>query len=303
MQALYSFFQSEKNDLGKTEKELLFHIEKIYDLYVYLFALLIDIRHVAYMNIEDAKTKRLPTKEDLHPNTKFIDNPVLTGLSANPILAKEISSRKVSWQNDQDIIRKVYQEIKNCDEYKSYMQTGNTSVAEAKQFLIDIIRNLIADHELLNYWFEEKSIHWSDDLYIAVTSILKTIETADEQGKITLLPLFKDPLEDKQFVRDLLTKCIIHNEEYATMISEKTKNWEVERIALMDILLMKMALTEVMCFENIPIKVSLNEYIEISKQYSTPKSKLFINGILDKIVISLKQQNKIVKSGRGLMEN
>ncbi len=303
MQALYGFFQSEKNDLGKTEKELLANIEKIYDLYIYLFALFIDVRHTAYMVIEDAKVKRLPTKEDLAPNTKFIDNSILVGFAENKQIAKEISSRKVSWQNDQDIIRKVFGEIRNTEEYKSYMLSDRKSAQEEKNFLIDITRNLIGDHELLNYWFEEKNIHWSDDVYIAVTSLIKTIEAVDTNGNITLMPLYKDVVEDKQFVCDLLTKCVIHNDAFSELISDKTKNWEVERIAVMDILLMKMALTEIMYFENIPIKVSLNEYIEVSKQYSTPKSKLFINGILDKIVMDLKQQNKIVKTGRGLLES
>ncbi len=303
MQALYSFFQSEKNDLGKTEKDLFYNIDKIYDLYIYLFALLIDIRHVAYMSTEDAKTKRLPTQEDLNPNTKFIDNPILVSLSDNNLLAKEISSRKISWQNDQDIIRKITNELKASEAYKTYMNSGKNDVQEAKIFLVDIIRNLIADHELLNYWFEEKSIHWSDDIFIAMTSLLKTIEQADTDGKIILMPLYKDINEDKQFARDLLARCVVHNENFSGMISEKTKNWEVDRIAVMDILLMKMALTEIMCFENIPVKVSLNEYIEVSKQYSTPKSKLFINGILDKIVLDMKQDGKIIKTGRGLLES
>lgn len=302
MQALYSFFQSEKNDLGKTEKELLANIDKIYDLYIYIFSLLLEVHYTAKNQQDDAKNKRLPTAEDLNPNTKFIDNAVLAGLIDNTQLAKEITTRKISWQNDLDLVRKMLSDIKQSEEYKNYMSSDKKGVAEDKDFVAHLVANVIAEHELLNYWLEERNIHWADDVFIAFTTVIRSVENADAKGKITLAPLYKDPAEDKQFVRDLLAKCVIHNEEYERMISDKTKNWEVERIALMDVLLMKMALTEVLCFESIPVKVSLNEYIELSKQYSTPKSKMFINGILDKIVADLKKENKIQKTGRGLLE-
>ncbi|MFL5753994.1 MAG: transcription antitermination factor NusB [Bacteroidia bacterium] len=302
MQALYSFFQSEKNDLGKTEKELLLNIEKIYDLYIYIFSLLLEMHHSAKLQMEDARHKMLPSQEDLNPNKKLIENSVLAALADNQQLNKEITNRKISWQNDLDLVRKVLNDVRQSEEYKSYMTSGKSDVSEDKDFIASVMANIIAEHELLNYWLEEHNIHWADDVYIAFTTVIRSIENADAKGKITLVPLYKDPVEDKLFVRELLTKCVIHNEEYEQMISEKTKNWEVERIALMDVLLMKMALTEIMCFESIPVKVSLNEYIELSKQYSTPKSKMFINGILDKIVLDLKKENRISKTGRGLLE-
>jgi N utilization substance protein B len=302
MQALYSYFQSEKNDLGKTEKELLVNIEKIYDLYIYILSMLIEVHHTAKLQQEDAKNKRLPSAEDLNPNTKFIENSLLAGLIDNQQLAKEITTRKISWQNDLDIVRKVLNDIRSSEDYKSYMASGKKDPGEDKDFVAAIIANVIGEHELLNYWLEERNIHWADDVFIAFTTVIRSVENADAKGKVSLAPLYKDPAEDKQFVRELLTKCVIHNEEYEKMIGEKTKNWEVERIALMDVLLMKMALTEILCFESIPIKVSLNEYIELSKQYSTPKSKMFINGILDKLVADLKNGNRISKTGRGLLE-
>jgi N utilization substance protein B len=302
MQALYTFFQSEKNDLGRTEKELLANIEKIYDLYIYLFSLLIEIHHAAKIHIEDSRNKMLPSQSDLNPNTKFIENLVLTSLLENKQLSKEILNRKISWQNELELVRKILSEIRQSDEYKTYQESPKKEAAEDRNFVVNIIRNIIADHELLNSCLEEKNIHWADDLYIAFTILIKTFELADPTGNIQLSSLYKDPAEDKQFVRDLVVKCIVHNEEFEQLISDKTKNWDVERIALMDVLLMKMALTEIMYFENVPIKVTLNEYIEISKQYSTPKSKMFINGILDKIVADLKNQKKVVKTGRGLLE-
>jgi transcription antitermination protein NusB len=231
-----------------------------------------------------------------------VENKVIVGLTENKQLEKEISTRKISWMNDLDLVRKVLSDIRQSELYKNYMSKPGRSATEDKEFVASMVAEIMGEHELLNYWLEEKNIHWADDVFTAFTILIRTIENADENGKINLPPLYKDAAEDKQFLRDLLSKCVIHNEELEKMISEKTKNWEVERIAVMDVLLMKMALTEVLYFENIPVKVSLNEYIEISKQYSTPKSKVFINGILDKIVADLKGSSKISKTGRGLLE-
>ncbi|MCD6067419.1 MAG: nusB [Bacteroidetes bacterium] len=303
MQALYSYFQSGSTDLAKAEKEMFQQIEKVYELYVYLLVLLTDIHHAATLVIEDHKNKRLPTKEDLNPNTKFIDNPILVNLTQSPSLKKEVANRKVSWQNDMDMVRKLFSEIRNGEDYKTYQASGENSPKEDKKFLELMIRNHIADNQLLEFWLEEKNIYWTDDIFLVLTTVLKTIEAADDSGKVTLSALYKDPEDDKLFARTLFTKCIAYNHEAEEMISAKTQNWEIERIAFLDVLLMKMALSEVLYLPNIPIKVSLNEYIEIAKQYSTPKSKIFINGILDKAVAELKESGKIQKTGRGLLES
>ncbi len=303
MQALYSYMQSANTDLPKAEKDMFTSIDKVYELYVYLINLLMDIHHSSTMFMEDNKNKRLPTADDLNPNLKFVENPILVGLLSNITLKKEITNRKVSWQSDFDLVKKLFNEIKASDEYKEYMSTTTSTIAEDKKFLENIIRNVIADSTVLEFWLEEKNIHWADDYFIAVNALLKTIETAKPDGSVTLSDLYKDAEDDKLFARMLLTKCIIHNGEYQELISDKTQNWEIERVAFLDVLLMKMAITEVMHVPNIPIKVSMNEYIEISKQYSTPKSKIFINGVLDKVVAELKAGNKIQKTGRGLLES
>lgn len=304
MQALYSYFQSGNTDLAKAEKEMFQQIEKVYDLYVYVLVLLTDIHHAATLVIEENKNKRLPSKEDLNPNTKFIDNSILVQLSANEQLKKEIANRKVSWQNDLDMVRKLFSEIRNGDDYKAYMSSGQQSAKEDKSFIELMIRNHIADNQLLEFWLEEKNIFWTDDIFLVLTNVLKTIESADDaEGKIKLAPLYKDPEDDKLFARTLFSKCIAYNQQAEEMISAKTQNWEIERIAFLDVLLMKMALTEVLYLTNIPVKVSLNEYIEIAKQYSTPKSKVFINGILDKAIAELKEKGEVKKTGRGLLES
>lgn len=303
MQALYAFFQSDNKDRGKGEKELLNSIEKIYDLYVYLLLLLIEIRDQAERITADARNKRLPTESDLNPSTLFIDNAVVKQLSENSRLKKEVTNRKITWQTDDELVRKILTTIKNSQEYQQYMNGGEHSYETDKQFILAIYKNCITDFELLEHYFEEKSIYWVDDLRLAHNGVLKTIEgLSSSANDFALMPLYKDEAEDKQFVIDLFRKTILHEKDSEQVISEKTKNWEVERIAMMDILLMKMAITEILHFESIPVKVSLNEYIEISKLYSSPKSKMFINGILDKLVQDFKRDSKLVKTGRGLME-
>lgn len=303
MQALYSYFQSGNTDLVKAEKEMFVHIEKVYDLYIYLLAFLSDVHHAANLLIEDNKNKRLPSPEDLNPNRKFVDNSILANLATNAQLKKEIANRKISWQNDFDMVKKIFSEIRNGEDYKTYMASTERSVEEDKKFIDLIIKNHIADNPQLEFWLEEKNIHWADDVFLALTTLLKTIDGANEEGKLTLAPLYKDPEDDRLFARTLFTKCIAYNAEAEEVISAKTQNWEIERIAFLDVLLMKMALTEVLYLSSIPVKVSLNEYIEVAKQYSTPKSKIFINGILDKAIAELKASGKVQKTGRGLLES
>lgn len=302
MQALYGFFQSDSTDIAKAEKELINTFNQIFDLYLWLLALLRDVHHQAAAVSEEAKNKKLPTREDLDPNTRFIDNKFLQALESSKFLTDSLSKRKISWANDNDIVRKLFSDIRQTEEYKNYMKERAGALAEDKELISNLMVNLIAEHELLNHHFEEKNVHWADDMFVAIIGVKKTIESFDG-SKLYLQALYKNESEDLDFARQLFEKCILHNTEFERLIGEKTVNWEVERIAQMDVLLMKMALTEILYFENIPIKVSLNEYIDISKEYSTPKSKVFINGILDKIVLDLKSQQKIVKSGRGLQEN
>ncbi len=259
-----------------------------------------DIHHVAHLVNEENKNKRLPTKEDLEPNTRFLENPILVSLAANSELKKEVLNRKISWQNDFDLVRKLFLELRATDLYKSYMASDKPSAKEDKQFLIAVATEFLYNHDLLNHLFEEKNIHWADDTFGAFSMVARTFENFTGDFKLT--SLYKDAEDDKRFISTLFLKTIDGEKDYEKMIDEKTKNWELDRIASMDILLMKMAITEFLHVSNVPVKVSLNEYIDISKDYSTPNSKTFINGILDKIIFDLKRDNKIQKTGRGLME-
>lgn len=304
MQALYGFFQSDARDLPRGERELFNGLDKIYDLYIYQLAFLLELRHVATTLVEEAKNKRLPTKEDLDPNLKFLENKFLTQLSENIHLKREMNNRKISWNNEYELVRKVFNNIKAGEEYGKYMNVSDDSYKTHRNFIGEIFKEYIADFELVNHIYEEKNLHWGDDIYLVNPMIVKTIETFKETSgpDFQLLPLYKDREEDEQFVKELFRETAINDDETKKLIGEKTKNWEVERIAMMDVLLMQMAITEVLHFNSIPVKVTLNEFIEISKTYSTPKSKVFINGILDKLIADFKKENKLTKTGRGLME-
>jgi transcription antitermination protein NusB len=304
MQALYGFFQSDTRDLAKSERELFSGIEKIYDLYVYQLALLLELQHVANIVQEEAKEKYLPTKAELDPNLKFIENKFIKQLSENIHLKREMNNRRISWNNEFELVKRIFNTIKASEAYEKYMSSPENNYKEDKSFILEVFKEFIADFELVNHLYEEKSLHWGDDIYLVNPQVVKTIEAFNEnsQPDHELFPLYKDKEDDMDFVKDLFRQTVIRNEENEKLIGDKTKNWEVERIALMDVLLMKMAITEVLHFSNIPVKVSLNEFIEISKMYSTPKSKIFINGILDKLIADFKKSNMLNKMGRGLME-
>lgn len=306
MQALYAYFQSDSKDLVKGERDLFNGIDKIYDLYIFQLAFILELKHVATLLSEDAKNKRLPTKDDLNPNIKFIENKFITQLGENIHLQREMHNRKTasSLNNEFELVKKMVNNIKGSEEYGKYMNVSDDSYKTHHDFVLEVFKEHMADFELLNHFYEEKNLHWGDDIYLVNPMVVKTIESFKENSNpdFSLIPLYKDREEDMQFIKDLFRQTVLQEETTKKMIADKTQNWEVERIAMMDVLLMQMAITEILYFSNIPSKVTLNEFIEISKIYSTPKSKLFINGILDKLLVDFKTENKLNKTGRGLME-
>jgi transcription antitermination protein NusB len=302
MQTLYAFFQHEKADRLSFEKELFKSLDKIHELYFYMLALLRDIHHTSLVIIDENKNKRIPSEEDLNPNLKFASNSLLKALSENEELTQAIAKRKISWQNDMDLVRKLYSDIRKGPAFKKYMTENETDkISEDKYFIIELITGFLSKNERLVSVFEDKNIHWADDVFVAFNSVIRNIE--DFKGEFQLQPLLKDEEDDMDFMSALFSKTIIHSDEFSELINESTTNWELERIANMDILLMKMGLAEILYIPNIPVKATFNEYIEISKQYSSPGSKIFVNGVLDKIVRKLKAENKIQKAGRGLKES
>jgi transcription antitermination protein NusB len=304
LQALYAYYQSEEESYNKTEKEMMDSIERIYHLYLYLLLTFDEIKTNAERKIEESKQKIRPTEEDLNPNRKFVENKVFEILSANPFLRRASEEHKVNWigAEEQEILKKVFKQIQESEEYLAYMHAEENSFEQDLAFACSLFKVEIANSPLVYSYFEEKRIDWMDDIDLACSMVLKTLKTFTPEGENDILPLYKDPEDEKQFVRTLLRKTIARDSENLVLIDDLIKNWELDRIAKMDILLLKMAITELQEFNNIPTKVTLNEYIEISKYYSTPKSSNFINGVLDKAVEILTKDNKINKIGRGLMQ-
>jgi transcription antitermination protein NusB len=302
LQSLYSFQKTEDASLVKSEKELFFSLKKAYDLYHYILLLLIDLSKYAESRIDLAKQKKVPTYNDLNPNTRFIDNSVIRLLSENDALAKYLNENKLSWVQEPELIKNLFLAIAETDSYKAYMAKDEVDFNDDKELIMNIIEEQIAQSDELYQVLEEKSIFWNDDLDFMLTMVVKTLQRfkAKQSQYMQLMPQFKND-EDVEFAKHLYRKTIVNKSELAELIHQFTTNWELERIAFMDILIMSQAITEVLHFQSIPVRVSLNEYIEISKYYSTEKSSQFINGVLDKIVTHLKKEKKFTKMGRGLM--
>lgn len=299
---LYAFNRKDGDDLSVAEKELLISIHKTYDLYHSILLLLLDIAEVAAEKIEIARQKKIPLYEDLNPNRRFIDNRLLKQLANNSDLRRYARNAHLSWSAYPELPRKLYNQMLAWDSYTEYMSSPKSSFAEDKKFIVCMVNDLLSNSEDLEAALEEQSIYWNDDLEFITMMIEKTFRLFKSGGddNTSLLPLYKNE-DDEVFVKVLLRKAIIHFEKYSELINSNTTNWEIERIALMDTLVMILAITEIVEFDEIPVKVTLNEYIEIAKYYCTAKSGIFVNGILDKAVREMRDKKLFDKKGRGLI--
>lgn len=303
LQSLYAYFQSEDKDYTVAERELFEAIDRIYDLYVYLLLTFAEVKLQAERRIEENKKKIRPKEEDLNPNLKFVSNRIIDQLERSESLRRASEDAKINWLGDenQEMFRKMFLTIRDSETYFEHMENGAEGYEEDRAFAIDLFKNELANFNLLYNFFEEKSIHWLDDIDLACSMVIKTIKGFEaDDNQVEIMLLYKDKEDEQEFVRSLFRETIRQNEENEALIDELTSNWELDRIARMDVLLMKMAIAELKVFKSIPTKVTLNEYIEISKFYSTPKSNGFINGILDKAIARLEKDGVIVKIGRGL---
>jgi N utilization substance protein B len=302
LQTLYAYYTTGGEDMRRSEKELHFNIEKAFELYHYLLLLLIDVILYAESRIEIARNKRIPTHEDLHPNTRFIDNRLVDQIRNNEHLLRFVDQHKLNWVNHPELIKEVYTRLIESPEYEDYMKAEHNGYAEDKRLVSFIYSHIVFSSERLDSIMEEQSIYWNDDLEFITSMIVKTIKKFKEEDgpQKPLMDLYKNK-EDRDYVVKLFRQTILHREEYVGYIKQNTRNWDLERIAFMDILIMQIAIAELIAFPSIPTKVTLNEYLEISKFYSTNKSNVFINGVLDKVVLQLKEEKLIVKKGRGLI--
>ena len=296
VQILYSYYKSDSKSLPVAEKELFHSIEKTYDLYFHLLQLSVDITRYATAIIETKRNRLRPTNEDLNPNIRFINNSFIEQLSKNIQFNEYLKTNKLSWINHPDIIKELYEEIIATDIYKDYMQGSSVDYTADKDIWRKIYKKVILQNEELDDSIQDQNIYWADDIEIVVSFIIKTIKRFDLANgeEQALLPMFKDP-EDAEFARKLFQSVLTNGAIYRDLIDKNTKNWELDRIAFMDIVIMEVALAELMDFPTIPVNVTFNEYIEIAKLYSTDKSSTFINGVLDNIVGQLKKENKLIK--------
>jgi len=303
LQILYAFFHSEGDDLMKVERELEKSFNQTHALYVHLLLLLVNLKSLAEQKIEKGRNKLLPTQEDLNPNTKFIDNQVLCLLAANLSLLDKAKSEVVYWDENPEIQTKLLRQIQESELYKTYMAESESSFIDDRKFVSALFMEFIAPNEDLHSFLEEKSIYWSDDFSVVNLSVIKTIKAfkSDSDEYSRLLPLYKNE-DDEKYAFNLLKRTLANSADYKKYIVETASNWGEERISDMDQLLMQMAICELLHFETIPVKVTLNEYIELSKDYSSQKSKVFINGVIDKLAIRFKEEGKLKKLGRGLVE-
>ncbi len=300
--ALYAFNRRGGDDLAQAEAELLFSIGKTYDLYHYLLLLVLDVADIAGEKIDQALQKRMPTIEDINPKRRFIDNQIIAQLRKNLAFNNYISSKKISWANYSHLPRLLYNKMIAWEIYEEYMKSEDHSFLSDKKFIIRLITDLFINSEDLNSNLEEQSIYWNDDIEYVSAMVEKTLKKfkTDSGENTPLMPLFRNQ-EDEEFVKMLFRKSILHAKKCSELIDKNTTNWEVERIALMDILVMQLAITEILEFPEIPVKVTLNEYIEIAKYYCTSKSSTFVNGVLDNVVKEIREEGLYNKIGRGLV--
>ncbi len=303
MQLIYALNGNENADLKKEQRMLIKHSEDIYSLYLVMISLLVEVQKRAEVYIKKAQEKHLATPEEKNPNRKFIQNEVLQSLKANAHLKQELEDYNITnWNLDDEYVDLLFKSLMESELYKDYMSTKTSTYNEDKLFVVDFFKTIIAPNDKLFDYLEDKNITWIDDLPVVNTTIVKMLNKIKPSSSTSLFipKIFKDE-DDKRFAQELLSKTVLNLSVFSEAIDERTKNWDKDRIANIDFVLLQMAICEFQKFPSIPVKVTINEYLEIAKEYSTPKSNIFINGILDKLVKEYEKNGTLNKVGRGLM--
>lgn len=308
VKSLYSYFQSGGESLIRSEKELTESIRKSYELYLMMIALIGEVAEVARERIAIGQAKLMPTAEDLNPNRRFVDNRVIALIEQSAALDDAMVRYKAGWSGQEALIKRLYQDMIAAPYYQRYMEspvpeTEKEAFAADRRLVVDFLTTHIEDNEYLEEALEEMSMFWVDDISYSLGLAIRTIGLLNETSTdLDVMPMYKSD-DDKEYVETLFRKALVCHEEYFGYIDKFTENWDFDRIAFMDKLIMLAAITELVQFPTIPVKVTLDEFIEISKYYSTPGSSIFVNGILDKLVVWLTEQGKIAKTGRGLIDS
>ena len=298
MQSLYAYFSTKENNMPASEKAMLKHFEEIGELNLVILSLIVELVKYADNFLEEGKKKHLPKAKDLDPNRRFVDNQVIKLINKDATLMDKINKVSGIWfKNDHHVVRKLFKQLYQSDLYDSYIAKDDNNIEVDQRFFVNALNDYILNNELVHLIFEERSIYWIDDLPFVATIIIGNIKS---ESKMNTKSIFKDK-SDKIFALQLFRNTINNNKQYESIIVRFAKNWELDRIAIMDQLFLKMAFTEILTMEQLPVKVTMNEYIEISKYYSTAKSKLFVNGLLDNAVKYFNGEGLIKKVGRGLV--
>ncbi|MCD6200521.1 MAG: transcription antitermination factor NusB [Bacteroidales bacterium] len=302
LQVLYAYSKKSYSTVKQAEKELKTSLERTYSLFFMIILLLRDVSDYAEERIRLGKEKKMPTREDLHPNTRFLENRLLRDLSDHKEIESYVRNHALSWQDSRHIVKNIYQKLVTSEAYRSYMESETNSYKKDVGIIKYLLSEILPESEDLCSVLEEQSIYWNDELEFVLSVLLRFFEQfpGKQTENIAIPPLFKNK-EDEDFAYKLLHKSIFHTEEYKMLIKDHADHWDVDRIARMDILILIQAIAEILHFPEIPVRVSINEYIELARYYSTPKSSVFINGLLDKIVSDLRKANKVHKEGRGLI--
>ena len=301
MQSIYAMHQKNSDEIEKEEKFLYHSIDNILDLYLIMVSSLVEIKKKEVIFLETSSKKHLATPEEKNPNKKFINNAVLQILEESNSISIALETRKINnWSMNDDYILILLNEVKKSELYQNYMQTKTSTFEEDKQFVVDLFTEVIAPNDKLYEYLEDNKLTWIDDIPMVNTQIQKQLRQIKEGDEFRVPKLYKDQ-EDKEFVSLLFRKTVLNEIELAKEYIDKTPNWDSERIAEIDTIILKLAICEFLKFPSIPVKVTINEYLELAKEYSTPKSSIFINGILDNLVKDFTNEGKMKKSGRGLL--
>jgi N utilization substance protein B len=302
LQSLYAFYQSNEQDLDKQEKFLHFSIAQMQDLQALMLQLMVALTDHADKFLQKSQKKHLATQVEKNPSRAFIDNKVIKMIAENSNLSEYLKNKKLNyWKLDDEYVTIIFNELKQQEWYDNYLQLENPSFADDKEMVIKLYKEVIAPNEKLYEYLEDKRLTWLDDFPLVNTSIVKMLNKLTEKRSATIFDpqVYKDE-EDKEYSVQLLRKIILNNDKLSKEVDGKTPNWDTERIADIDLIILKMGIAEFLYFPSMPIRVTINEYLEISKEYSTPKSSFFINGILDKLVKEFSEAGKLNKIGRGL---
>ncbi|MCW5519143.1 transcription antitermination factor NusB [Aureitalea sp. L0-47] len=302
LQSLYAFNQGDHQDTEKQEKFLFYSINQMHELYVLLLQSMVSLREHAEGYLLKSQKKHLATEKEKNPSRNFIDNQLLHQITSHDGLRQLIQNKKLNyWKDDDEYIAILFNEMVKTDFYAEYLAIEKPSFKDDRDFVVQLYKKVIAPNEKLYEYLEDKRLTWLDDYPIVNTVLVKVLSKVNKDNIASkLIPdLYKNE-EDRDFARDLLRKVLVNDEDLTAEIDGKTPNWDKERIADLDMIILKMGIAEFLYFPSIPVRASINEYLEIAKEYSTPKSSLFINGILDKMVKDFTESGKLNKIGRGL---